>query len=119
MASDRDLIERITEREGDAFDELFDRYEAMIHRHLMRYVRSDAAAQDLLQEVFLRVWTRGEQGEGRGAFKAWLYRIATNTGTPTIFDAQPPFKQPPPPDQAQCHCPYGHRQPNTQIVNRP
>lgn len=119
MASDRDLIERITEREGDAFEELFDRYEAMIHRHLMRYVRSDAAAQDLLQEVFLRVWTRGEQWDGRGAFKAWLYHIATNTDTPTIFDAQPPFKQPPPPDQAQCHCPYGHRQPNKKIVNRP
>jgi RNA polymerase sigma-70 factor (ECF subfamily) len=41
-------------------------------------VRNEAAAQDLVQEVFLRVWTRAEQWNGRGAFKAWLYRIATN-----------------------------------------
>jgi RNA polymerase sigma-70 factor (ECF subfamily) len=50
----------------------------MIRRHLARITRDDAAAQDLVQEVFLRVWTRAEQWDGRGSFKAWLYRIATN-----------------------------------------
>ena len=49
-----------------------------MHRHLARFVRDDAAAQDLVQEVFLRVWTRAEQWDGRGSFKAWLYRIGTN-----------------------------------------
>jgi RNA polymerase sigma-70 factor (ECF subfamily) len=50
----------------------------MIRRHLVQIVRDEAAAQDLVQEAFLRVWTRAEQWEGRGFFKAWLYRIATN-----------------------------------------
>lgn len=61
-----------------AFETLFDRYEEMLRRHLARIVRDDAATQDLLQETFLRVWTRAEQWDGRGTFKAWLYRIATN-----------------------------------------
>jgi RNA polymerase sigma-70 factor (ECF subfamily) len=78
MPSDRDLVGRILERDAHAFGTLFDRYGEVIRRHLVQIVRDEAAAQDLVQEVFLRVWTRAEQWEGRGSFKAWLYRIATN-----------------------------------------
>ncbi|MCP4544140.1 MAG: RNA polymerase sigma factor [Chloroflexi bacterium] len=84
MLSDQDLIQQILEQDAHAFETLFDRYEEMMRRHIARIVRSDAlhppdaATQDLLQEVFLRVWTRAEQWDGSGTFKAWLYRIATN-----------------------------------------
>ena len=78
LMSDQDLVERIRERDAQAFEMLFERYGDMIRRHLARTVRDDAAAQDLVQEVFMRVWTRAEQWSGRGSFKAWLYRIATN-----------------------------------------
>jgi RNA polymerase sigma-70 factor (ECF subfamily) len=78
MLSDQDLAERVQEGDVQAFEALFDRYGEMIRRHLAHIVRNEAAAQDLVQEVFLRVWTRAEQWDGRGAFKAWLYRIATN-----------------------------------------
>ena len=78
MSSDQDLVERIRERDAHAFEILFARYREMIRRHLVHIVRVEAAAQDLVQEVFLRVWTRAEQWDGRGSFKAWLYRIATN-----------------------------------------
>ena len=65
---------------GDAaaFEALLERYRAPIRRHLLRYTHDDVAAQDLLQEAFLRVWTRGDQWDGRGSFRAWLYRVATN-----------------------------------------
>jgi len=78
MLSDQDLAERVQAGDAQAFEALFDRHEEMIRRHLAHIVRDEAAAQDLVQEVFLRVWTRAEQWDGRGAFKAWLYRIATN-----------------------------------------
>ncbi len=78
MSSDQDLVERIREQDAHAFETLFERYGEMMRRHLARFVRDDAAAQDLVQEVFLRVWTRAEQWDGRGSFKAWLYRIGTN-----------------------------------------
>ena len=80
MSSDPDhiLVERVRERDARAFETLFERYGGMIRRHLARITRDDAAAQDLVQEVFLRVWTRAQQWDGRGSFKAWLYRIATN-----------------------------------------
>jgi RNA polymerase sigma-70 factor (ECF subfamily) len=78
MLSDQDLIMRIMKRDSHAFEVLFERYEGMILRHLLRIVRDDAAAQDLVQEVFFRVWIHGEQWNGSGTFKAWLYRIGTN-----------------------------------------
>jgi len=78
MPSDQDLMGRIRARDANAFDTLFARYREMLRRHLMRTVRDESAAEDLLQEVFLRVWTCAEQWDGRGTFKAWLFRIGTN-----------------------------------------
>ena len=78
MPSDSDLVKLILDRDAHAFETLFERYGEVIRRHVLRITRNDAAAQDLVQEAFLRVWTRAAQWDGRGSFKAWLYRIATN-----------------------------------------
>ena len=78
MPSDRELIEQIRERNTDAFDILFERYRHAIHKRLLRIVRDESAAEDLGQEVFLRLWTCAAQWDGRGELGAWLYRIATN-----------------------------------------
>ena len=76
--SDRDLVERIMEREACAFEVLVQRYVEDVRRHVNRIVRNDTVADDLVQEVFLRVWTRAGQWTGQGPFRAWLLRIATN-----------------------------------------
>ncbi len=78
IPSDGDLLERVRARDANAFDTLFERYRDAIRRHVARAVRDGSAADDVVQEVFLRVWTCAEQWNGRGEFKAWLYRIATN-----------------------------------------
>ena len=78
MSSDADLVRRVLARDAHAFEVLLERYQEAIQRHLRRITHDDAAAQDLVQEAFLRVWTRTAQWDGRGSFKAWLYRIATN-----------------------------------------
>ena len=78
IPSDGDLLERVRARDANAFDTLFERYRDAIRRHVARAVRDGSAANDVVQEVFLRVWTCAEQWNDRGEFKAWLYRIATN-----------------------------------------
>jgi RNA polymerase sigma-70 factor (ECF subfamily) len=65
-------------RDEAAFETLTSRYRGPLLRHLISTVRDGAAADDLLQETLLRVWTRADQWDGRGAVKAWLFRIATN-----------------------------------------
>jgi len=76
--ADQDLLERIQAREAAAFELFFARYRESVCRYLAGMVRDESAARDLAQEVFLRVWTRAEQWDGRGVARAWLFRIATN-----------------------------------------
>ena len=76
--SDEDLIIRIQSQDTDAFELLVARHEDTIRAHILRTVRNRAAADDLVQELFFRVWTRAGQWQGQGSVKGWLYRIATN-----------------------------------------
>ena len=75
---DQTLIESIQAQQAWAFEALYERYAAPIRRHLCHIVQDEPAAEDLLQETFLRVWTRSNQWNGQGTFKGWLFRIATN-----------------------------------------
>jgi RNA polymerase sigma-70 factor (ECF subfamily) len=76
--SDTILAERIRARDEAAFELLYVRYEAALTRHAAAIVREETVAQDLVQETFLRVWTRVDQWNGLGSFKSWLYQIATH-----------------------------------------
>jgi RNA polymerase sigma-70 factor (ECF subfamily) len=75
---DSALARHVQAQQAWALDALFERHASAICRHLLHIVRDEPAAEDLLQEVFLRVWTHAEQWNGQGAFKGWLFRIATN-----------------------------------------
>lgn len=78
MQSDEQLIQAISAGDSAAFDELFNRHAAAIKCRLLRMLRDDTAAEDVLQDVFLRVWTKAEQYSGTGPAGAWLVRMATN-----------------------------------------
>ena len=79
MASDSELVARVCERDTEAFEELSIRYRELIYRHIFATIRDGDATEDVVQEVFLRVWTHIEQWNNQGSFKAWLFRIATNS----------------------------------------
>jgi RNA polymerase sigma-70 factor (ECF subfamily) len=76
--TDQTLIESIQNQQAWAFEVLYERYDAAVRRHLGNIVGEEPAAEDLLQETFLRVWTHAGQWRGQGAVKGWLFRIATN-----------------------------------------
>ena len=76
--NDPQLIRQIQAGDPVAFEDLFARYRPAMQAHIARIVREPAATEDLVQEVFLRVWTRAEQWQASGSVKGWLYRIATN-----------------------------------------
>ena len=75
---DPQLIARIKERDVRAFEQFFARYRAQVHHRVRCIVRDDASANDVVQEVFLRVWNRAGQWSGRGSAANWLFRIATH-----------------------------------------
>lgn len=78
MPSDQRLIEQVQNGDPHAFDALFVRYEQPVRVHLTKLVRDDVAVDDLLQEVFLRLWTHAHQYQGHGKLIGWLRRTATN-----------------------------------------
>lgn len=75
---DETLVAGVLDHDVRAFETLFDRYAEALHRHALYIVHDVAAAHDVVQEAFLRVWTRAAQWDGSGSFRAWLYSIATN-----------------------------------------
>lgn len=76
---DRDLLIRLQRREPEALAELYDRYGGMAYRLILRMVRDEGIAQDLVQETFLRAWNRAASFDSeRGAAGPWLLAIARN-----------------------------------------
>lgn len=63
-----------------AFDVLLEKYRKPIINFMFRMVHSQAVAEELAQEVFLRVYRSRETYRAEARFSTWLYRIATNLG---------------------------------------
>ena len=60
------------------FEDLVRRHERELHVHCYRMLGSFEAAEDLVQETFLRAWRGRTTVDTRTGLRAWLYRIATN-----------------------------------------
>jgi RNA polymerase sigma-70 factor, ECF subfamily len=77
-SSDAAIMLRVAAGDDSGFNYLVEKYHrAMIH-FLFRMVRSQAVAEELAQEVFLRVYRSRESYRAEAKFTTWLYRIATN-----------------------------------------
>ena len=73
------LLTRIVARDADAVGELYDRHSRLLFGLILRIVRDRSEAEEILQEVFVQVWTRAETyNVALGTPAAWLVRIARN-----------------------------------------
>jgi len=75
-ASDEVLIGRIANGDRLAMQVLFARHHVRVYRFVLRLVRNDATAEDLVSEVFLDVWRQAGKFEGRSAASTWMLSIA-------------------------------------------
>lgn len=76
--SDRDLVERCRDRDGAAFNEVVDRYKTKVYNYLFRMMGNAADAEDLTQEVFVRLYTSLDSFRSQASLSTWLFRIAGN-----------------------------------------
>ncbi len=79
---DPDAALMVAFQKGDAaaFEQLLDKYGKAIVNFIYRIVNNAAEAEELGQEVFLRIFQARKTYEPRARFAAWIYRIATNVG---------------------------------------
>ena len=77
---DDDVALMLAFSNGDAaaFEVLFARWSGRLLRFVQRMVREEAVAEELVQEVFLRVYRARDRYSPDAKFSTWLYRIATN-----------------------------------------
>jgi RNA polymerase sigma-70 factor, ECF subfamily len=75
--SDRELVTQAADGDEDAFAQLVMRHQGMIKSYLYRLTACREDAEDLIQEVWIRVFTRLQTFEGQSSVRAWLFAIAT------------------------------------------
>jgi RNA polymerase sigma-70 factor (ECF subfamily) len=85
---DTELMLRVRAGDTASFDQLLAKYRCPIVGYLARMVRNQAVAEELAQEVFLRVYKARGSYEPTAKFTTWLYRIATRVALNSIRDSK-------------------------------
>lgn len=76
---DQTLIAAISQGDSRALEQLYDRYSAVVCRMALRILKNQELAEDVVQEVFWRVWRRsGSFERERGRVAQWLFGVAHN-----------------------------------------
>ncbi len=79
---------RVREGDGDAvaFEQLILRYQSRLLRVLQHIVGSETVAEDLVQDVFLRVWRARKSYQPTAKFTTWVFHIANNVASNSLRD---------------------------------
>jgi RNA polymerase sigma-70 factor, ECF subfamily len=78
LLSDAEVMLRVAAGDDHAFDYLVDKFRRPMNSFMYRMTRNQAVAEELAQEVFLRVYRSRQTYAASAKFTTWLYRIATN-----------------------------------------
>src|SRR5688572_185624 len=77
-ADDRDLVQLAQAGSRNSLEQLIRRHQSWIYNIVLRMVYFPADAEDVTQEILIKVLTKLSTFEGRSSFRTWLYRIAVN-----------------------------------------
>lgn len=76
--NNENLVEQLKKGDAEAFDTLFGEYGQKLFGFALKYLKSEAEAEELVQEVFVRVWENRKSLKSEYSFKSYLYTIALN-----------------------------------------
>lgn len=74
----RKLLMKIINNDHSAFHELYDRFSTQLYANILRMVRDSELAQEVLQEVFMKIWEKRGNLDPEKSFNAYLHQIAKN-----------------------------------------
>lgn len=72
------LLERLKNSDTSAFIQLYNHYHHPLYIYILRFVKVPASAEDILQDVFLKIWQIRERINPELSFNAYLYKISRN-----------------------------------------
>ena len=77
-AEERLLIDRVKAGEYEAFDAIFRRHVAQVHRQVFRLIGNEGETEEVVQDVFLAIYQKIKTFRGDSTFSTWLYRLTMN-----------------------------------------
>ena len=86
LEQDAILMLRVKEGDGQSFELLLEKYRSPLVNYLNRMIQNQPIAEELSQEVFLRVYRARGTYEPTAKFTTWLYRIATHLALNSLRD---------------------------------
>ncbi|KUP20718.1 sigma-70 family RNA polymerase sigma factor [Paenibacillus sp. DMB5] len=79
VADDVQLMQQIRQKDPDALEKLYDRYEQMVYSFAYRIVKDSMAAEEIMQELFMRIWKNAEQYDSaKGKLSTWMFTVTRN-----------------------------------------
>lgn len=75
---DRELLARIAKQDSAALRALYGAYQVKLYRFLIRIVRNEAIAEELVNETFMKVWTKAGSFSGQSTVSTWIFTVARN-----------------------------------------
>jgi len=74
-----DVLERASRGHMDAFEEIYKASSSFVYNVALRITRNSANAEDVVQDVFMKIYRNLNNFKFRSKFKTWVYRITVNT----------------------------------------
>ncbi|MDB5263731.1 MAG: polymerase subunit sigma-70 [Adhaeribacter sp.] len=85
LFSEEDLIIRLQQRDEAAMTILYDKYSAALYGVILRIVKTEEIAEDVMQETFIKIWTSFQQyNTEKGRLFTWIVNIARNAAIDKI-----------------------------------
>lgn len=73
------LLKGLKKSDHNSFRQLFDRYSKPLYRFSLSYLKSNEAAEDVVQEVFIKIWDKRKEIDTSKSFQSYIFTIALNS----------------------------------------
>ena len=77
--SEKDLISGLQNKDFKTFEKIVQEYQSLVVNLCKNMTGNKEDAEDLAQEIFIKVWEKAEKFRGDSSLKTWIYRIAINS----------------------------------------
>lgn len=84
MNTDLEIIQAIAQGNQKAFEELYNLYASKVYNTALSYCKNVEEAEEITQDVFLKLHLKAGKFKGQSSASTWIYRIAVNTSLNTI-----------------------------------
>jgi RNA polymerase sigma-70 factor (ECF subfamily) len=75
---EKELLKQLLLGSEQAFEKIYKQYSTRLYGNIFKFVKSDADAQEILQDIFLKVWNNRQHIDVERSFRSYLFKIAEN-----------------------------------------